>query len=376
MKKILILTTVHKINDVRIFYREIKSIQQLPVKIYFMVPAAELKKNNLDGIEIIPIPKAKNILSRIFINQLIAAKKILKIKPDIIHFHDPELMLLARLFKTLLKSKVIFDIHENVAASFKEKTWLPNFLKSTLTYLYPRIEKVITKKFDSLIIAEDSYQEIYGSKAIKILNYPILTKKKITGKSFEEPIVFVYAGSITELRGINEMLQIFLHLLKKNKRNVKLILAGDFYPESLETKIKNFVAENNIQDKVDVVGRLNFENVLTILEKSHIGFSILSPIENHIKSLPTKVFEYMMFGLPSIVSDFPIYDKYELTDKTVLKVDYTNIDNATGKILDLLDNKDRLVKMSKTGIELVKKKYNWATEEKKLLEIYKSLLNI
>jgi len=118
------------------------------------------------------------------------------------------------------------------------------------------------------------------------------------------------------------------------------------------------------------------EDVYNILEQSHIGFSILAPIKNHSGSLPTKVFEYMMFGLPSIVSDLPIYDEYNLTDETVIKIDYYDIVSAAKKISDLLNSPDKLEKMSAKGIALVKTKYNWKSEEEKLLKLYGKLLNI
>ncbi len=376
MKKVLVLTTLHKSDDVRIFFKEIQSINKLPVKTFFVVPHQNDKEFLIDEVRIIPIPKAKSFFSRFFINQFRVAKIILKIKPDIVHFHDPELIPLLRIIKSITKTKVIFDIHENITASFKEKTWIPNVVKIPLIYLYPRIEKFLIKNFDRLIIAEKSYKQAYNNNVVEILNYPLSYKGKIEQKEFNGAISFIYVGSITELRGIMQMLEIFLILLEKSSKELKFYLIGDYYPEELETKVKEFIKNKHIEEKVFITGRLRINEIYEYLKKSDIGFSLLAPIENHTGSLPTKIFEYMMFGLPSVVSNFSIYDDYLIKEKVGIKVDYFNTELAAKDILKLLSNKKLLKQMSSSGIQLVKNKWNWESEEIKLLKIYTDLLEL
>ena len=141
MKKVLILSTLHKADDVRIFYKEVLSIKKLPVQVYFVVSHSSCKAFEIDGIQIIPIPKAKSILSRFFVSQYLAAKKIFNVKPDVIHFHDPELIPLVLLLKIILKVKIVYDIHENITASFKEKTWIPEVIKIPLTFYILALKK-------------------------------------------------------------------------------------------------------------------------------------------------------------------------------------------------------------------------------------------
>ncbi|NLT52425.1 MAG: glycosyltransferase family 4 protein [Ignavibacteria bacterium] len=375
MTKVLILSTVHKINDVRIFYKEAKSLKKLNCEIYYAVQHEELSEFSIDEIKILPLPKAKNEFDRITKVQYYAFRKILKIKPDIIHFHDPELIPMVSICKLLFKSKVIFDIHENIVGSIDEKTYLNSFTKKMLKFIFPKIEKLFIKNFEAKIIAEKSYAEIYRENVIEILNYPILTTQKISEKNFKSELNFIYSGSITELRGIFQTLDIFLDILKETKISHKLHLVGDFYPESLRSEIILFCKKNNIEENVVIYGRIPLEKIYEILRECHIGFSLLAPIKNHIASLPTKIFEYMLFGLPVIVSDFEIYNNYIIQNDTGITVDYSDSQKSSKMIINMIRDVNHLYIMSENGRNSVQNKWNWNSEEKKLLNLYEKLLN-
>jgi len=64
MKKICILTSVHPALDVRIFYKEAKTLVRAGYDVVLV--AQHDKEEIIEGIKIIPLPKPKNRFFRIF----------------------------------------------------------------------------------------------------------------------------------------------------------------------------------------------------------------------------------------------------------------------------------------------------------------------
>lgn len=370
MKKLLVLSTVHRWDDNRILFKEIESLKKLDLEIYYCVQHENNEIFNFNGIKIIPLPIPNNKFERIFKLQKLVSKLIEEKKYDIIHFHDPELIYLMSKVKRKRHSKIIFDIHENISSAIQDKTWIPKIFRKLISKSYRLLETKLIKNFDKLIIAETSYRKVYGQKPIEILNFPKL-EPEVKEKDFST-INFVYAGDITEIRGIWQMLKIVNKIYEKRK-NIHFDLIGRFAPESLQESVEEFLIENNIENVVKIHGRIKIAEVNQILKKSHIGFSLLKPIGNYLESLPTKIFDYMNNKVVPVASDFPLYLKYLDKPNTGITVNYNNIENSVEKILAILDN-NVLSEKNNNGFSLIKSNWNWEKEEEKLLKIYREII--
>lgn len=372
--KIAVVSTVHFYKNARVYFKSVISIKKKYDDLIFIVPAAQTEPFVENDVSIDPLPIPKSRFDRFIKNQFYIYKKLKNNKPDIIHFHVPELILLMLFMKKKFGCKIIFDVHENVPLSFKDKYWIPCFLKPILPFTYSKIEKIAIKSFDAVIIAETSYKKNYDESVIEILNYPIINNiNNDLTKDFNGELKFVYVGNITKTRGIFKILDSFL-LLQKKYNYLTLTLIGSFAPSSLYEQIIEFIAENNLQNNVSILGELPLNEVYEILNEMHFGYAILEPIGNYIESLPTKIFDYMSHGIPYVVSDFPIYKKYTIDSNTGIVADYFNTDEIVEKISKLIENREELSVMSENGKTAVKNDWNWESQEKKLLNLYKSLL--
>ncbi len=373
MCKIVVLSTVHHYQDARIFFKEIPSLKKAYSDICFIVPVEG--KNNIfeeNRIKIIPLQKPNTKFERIKL-QLKAWKIISEMEPQIVHFHDPELILLGFLIKKILKIKVIFDIHENISASFKDNLWIPKLIKPILPTIFRTFEKFLIKDFDALLIAEESYRKTYGNKPITILNYPIFDEKIYNKKDFSGKLNLVYIGGIWERRGAFQMLRLFNRLVKDGF-NLSFFLVGPFVPSKLQISIEKYISENNLSNRVKIFGRKTLKEVYEILQECHIGLSLMQNIGNYNESLSTKIFDYMLAGIPYIVSDFEIYNDYTITNNTGITANYDDENELYDRVKRLIINKEELETMSKNGFNSIKEKWNWNTQEKKLLLLYKNLL--
>ena len=87
-----------------------------------------------------------------------------------------------------------------------------------------------------------------------------------------------------------------------------------------------------------------------------------------------KTVEYMMFGVPIIASDFPLWREIVEGRKCGICVDPKDPKAIAAAIKTLLTDPQRAQQLSKNGIQSIKEKYNWENEKLKLVHAYKRLL--
>ena len=86
------------------------------------------------------------------------------------------------------------------------------------------------------------------------------------------------------------------------------------------------------------------------------------------------MFEYMAAGIPVVASNFKLWKSIIEENECGICVDPLNHKEITDAIEKLLKNPQLAKIMGKNGQKLVKENYNWKMEEKKLLTLYKSLI--
>jgi glycosyltransferase involved in cell wall biosynthesis len=92
---------------------------------------------------------------------------------------------------------------------------------------------------------------------------------------------------------------------------------------------------------------------------------------------PNKVWEYILSGIPFLVSDLPEMRKLAIDEGMGLIVDHKSPKDIASKINFILDHPNiELYKQCKENcIKNGKNKYNWDLEKEKFIEIYQKLLN-
>ena len=85
------------------------------------------------------------------------------------------------------------------------------------------------------------------------------------------------------------------------------------------------------------------------------------------------MFEYMSAGVPVIASNFPTWRDIIDTGGCGLLVDPLQPQQIADAIDYLATHRDEAERMGRQGQTLVRERYNWSIEEKKLLEFYERL---
>jgi len=306
-------------------------------------------------------------IKRIFktLHKVFSAAK--EIDADVYHFHDPELMIIGYLLKRQGK-KVIYDIHEDIPKQVYNKPYISKPLMPVVAFFLKRVENFFSKRFDYLITATPSITarfEKINEKSTTVRNYPITGEFENPTEWEERSESICYVGVITENRGIRNIIKALEHT------DATLHLAGLFYPATLKNEMMKLPGWKKVVYH-GVVGRTEIREILF---NSKIGIVTLMPIINYLDSLPVKMFEYMMAGLPVIASNFPLWEKIITSEQNGMVVNPTNHLELADAINYLLKNQKVSILHAKNGLNAVKKKYNWTIEEQSLFEVYKKLEN-
>lgn len=366
--KVCHVTSVHNRFDGRIFLKQCSTLAKNGYDVTLL--CCDDKPNEIiNNVSIISINrKFKSILDRFFNAKRLLKKRCIEIDADIYQFHDPDLLSLALYMKRKGK-KIIFDSHEDYPALFYERKWIPILFRRSLSYLYKLYETYIFKKIDYIICVAD-----YQKSRIKkinfnvdiITNYPILdTISKTNIKSNKN--ILCFAGGVRSDWNHDVIINSI-----SNLKNTQYVVAGNYKPKYLLTlkKLNGF-------SKTKFLGKINFNEVKNLYSSSNIGMAICSYRPNtgyKLGSLGiTKIFEYMMYELPVIFTDFDVFKKILDEGTYGIAVNPYSVEEVNSAIKFLIDNPNIAINMGKMGRKLVEKKYNWNTQIPTLLFIYKKL---
>ena len=107
-----------------------------------------------------------------------------------------------------------------------------------------------------------------------------------------------------------------------------------------------------------------------------IGLGIFHPIEVFYNTIQIKTFEYMLYGLPIICSNFGYINKFVTESQSGIPVNPLNSGEIADAVIKLLTQTDLYNKLSQNGKHVAQTRYNWKSEEVKLVNIYNKLLSI
>lgn len=362
------ITTVHPRTDTRIFLKYCKTYARHLGECSLIV--ADGKGAGEDSsVNIYDIGKSKSPLLRVLVGSQRAFKQALAIKCDIYHLHDPELVFVGLLLRVFQKT-VIMDIHEDAPAQMKDKHYLTPFLRILLSFTLSLLEKMSFRFFSGLVAATPHIKliyENYNKDIVGIYNYLLLseltTDRKKSVESLPNKVCFV--GGIEEIRGVLKLVDALPYV----DGEVELILGGNIPDRNFKTMLENSKGWRF----VDFRGYLSREDMNLVFKECLIGVVPFLPAENHINSLPNKIFEYMGAGLPVLGSNFRYWN--ELIDITGAGccVDTTDSFLIAEKINLMFKDKVQLRRMGDKGADLVKEKYNWDSQMDSLITFYHSV---
>lgn len=357
------LTSVHPPKDARIYHKECRSLAAAGFQVLLIAPSEQEWAE--DGVALVKVRLRRLRWRRMVLSPLEILRKTLQTKSRIVHLHDPELIPLGVLLK-LLGRHVIYDAHENLPRQVLSKHWIPHRLRPSVSVLASVVESTAALAFDGIVAATESIARRFPRhKTVVVRNFPRLNEcPELSTPLASRPLRLAYTGGLTCGQGIREMIAAMERL--PQDMAVTLSLAGEFKPPDLANEVRRMQGWK----RVEFLGVQSRENVFRLLLSSFAGIVVDHPLPNYVDGLSTKMFEYMLAGLPVIVSDFPQWRRIVTEVRCGIVVDPLNPDDIAQAILWLVRNPEEAQAMGSRGREAVRSLYNWDKEVGALLSLY------
>jgi glycosyltransferase involved in cell wall biosynthesis len=368
--KIVHLTSVHPAFDVRVFHKECKSLARSGKHVVLIVP--HRLDEVVDSVEVKGIQTGGGRIVRMTRTAWSLYREALRQNGDVYHFHDPELIPLGLLLAARGKT-VVYDIHEDAPADILHKDYIPRPLRRPLTWSVRKLEDAACRRFSGLIAATPTIANRFCSinpNTVVVHNFPMLDE--IAPNEAlpwnERPPAVAYIGSISERRGIREILQALALLPSDNP--AQMMLAGPFSPAELRTGLMRLPG----WARVKYLRVLDRPSVANLLSRVRVGLLVLRPEPNFCNAMPIKLFEYMAAGIPVIASDFPLWRQIIGQAGCGLLVDPKDPLAITRAMEYLLSHDAEAEDMGLRGRQAACELYNWNSQERVLLKFYSELL--
>lgn len=287
-------------------------------------------------------------------------------KADILWANDLDTLFPNYLISVLKRSHLIYDSHEYFTESIyknsSKKIW-----ERLENLLFPRLKNVITVN-DSI---KDAYENKYKVPVTVLRNVPY----KYIAQNTEEAIflpgdkknLLIQGMGINENRGAEEAVMMMRFL----PEDFNLYFIGD---GTILPKLKKMVNDFNIETKVIFIDVLPYQQMMSYTRQCFLGliFEKIDVSDEHLYSLPNKLFDYIHAGLPVLSSKATeiksIITKYRIGDF----IDSFDPEEIAKKIIAISEDK-KTYDLWKYNTIKASEELNWENEEKILISFMKSI---
>lgn len=358
------LTSVHRPYDTRIFVKMCSSLASAGHDVHLVVASREAVSR--DGVVIHRLPEPKNRAVRMLFTSWAVWARALRLRPDILHFHDPELIFGALALRAMGK-KVVIDLHEDLPMQVLTKHWIPGVLRRPVAAVAKSALSFAAARMSGIVTATQPISDSLRSRSTVVRNLPDVAEFKVPGPDYSSrERVVTYIGGLNPNRGLYEMLEASLLV----DPPARFELGGPFEPLELEQE----VAKHPGMSHTSLLGFLSRDEVKGAMDRARVGLVVLRPNKNYLESQPVKMYEYMAAGIPVIASNFPVWREIVDGYQCGLTVDPTDSAAIARAVEWILEHPREAEQMGHNGRAAVLGGLEWASQFTALERLYESVV--
>ena len=359
------LTSVHARRDTRIFLKECRSLVAADFEVFLIVADGE-GPAVVDGVQIVDVGlRAPRRAARALVTAAHVFAAAQRVRADIYHFHDPELLPWGLLLR-LSGKRVVYDAHEHLPHDVLSKRYLPAGLLKPISLIAGSCELLAARGLSAVVAATpDILQRFQGSPlaSIGVYNFP-LTEELLSGGDWNDrQVQACYVGGISLNRGVREV------AAAAGLCRARIVLAGPLWDGLTQEQLAAMPGWSRINYR----GVLSRTGVADVMASSRVGIVTLLPTTSHLNSLPTKLFEYMSAGMAVVASDFPLWRKIVSETGSGLCIDPTDPAAIATAVDRLVSDTEFGAACGRNGARAVTTEFNWSAQASKLLQLYRQL---
>ena len=304
--------------------------------------------------------------------------QLIRMPADVYHAHDDNALAACYFAARWHRKLLIFDAHEFPLNSLSDirRSWLRALLINVFTRMLRNCAGIITV---SPPIAQEICHLYHIPQVSLIRNLPVyqaLPKsdrlRQHLGLSPSVKVV-LFQGNIDPNRGLDKL----VHAAKFLDRDIVIVIMGKgvgVTPSELEALAES----EGVTEGIRIIPPVPYEELLNWTASADIGLIVSSPDYslNVRMSLPNKLFEYLMAGLPVLSSQLPAiaevintYDVGQIVSSLVPA-------EIAAAINAMLEDQAALERMHRNALEAAQHEFYWEKERLQLLQLYDEILKM
>lgn len=289
-------------------------------------------------------------------------------KVAVIHCHDLDTLPLGFLASRIIGAKLVFDAHEPIYYGY-----FPKVLRLLIKILergFARLTdaNLVTNKFQV-----QKFRNFHADRITEIRNCPSRelvdeARQRLLSKNHKLTIGRV--GYIKEGTGIGITVHIYSRLLAAYPQ-LRLLLVGKVHPQ-FEDSFADIIKE--CSGEIVVTGMVPYNQIGSYYDQIDISLILYDDLQTHEQITPTKLLESMAFGIPVIANQVGDTSNIIHMYNCGLLVDVQQENEIYEKVKLLIENPSMRRSMGKAGRKAFANSLNWEVMEKRLLEVYETLI--
>lgn len=257
--------------------------------------------------------------------------------------------------------KRTYDAHE-LFTEMQEVVTRPREKK-----MWDRIEKFSVPRFRFGYTIGECYAEVfrekYGSDYAIVRNATILRPLVIPEKKEK---YILYQGAVN----VGRCFEFLIPAMQFVQVPLVICGAGNFYEEAVA-----LVKKYKLEDKVTFKGYVPPEQLREYTLKAWVGITLFEAIgPSNRLSMANRFFDYMHSGVPQLCMAYPEYEKVNGQFEIASLIAEPTVDNIASALNKLVDDDAYHLKLQGNALK-AREIYCWQEEEKRLLQVYKTLFS-
>jgi len=302
---------------------------------------------------------------------------------DVIHGHDLHMAKSIKIANKNHQVTTILDLHENypfgvmnsnysqsplgkiVANPSKWKKKEGDFLKDINHVI------VLSKEFGEKLCSE--YAHLNANNFHVFANLPDTAYYDWEDAKRESStnVVFLYFGRIAERRGIYTMMEAFLQCNPK-ENHIGMLLVGPV-DNADKARFEKLLHACSQKGDVEYIPWIKDSELSAVMNKTDVCVCPLVKDPQHESGIANKVFQYMLYKKPVIVSNCRPQQNLIEKEHCGLVFESENVKALSESFIEISQNEALRNEMGKRGQKAVLEKYNLEKASQTLLNLYKQI---
>ena len=303
---------------------------------------------------------------------------------DVLHIHD--IRIAGAVFSSNKKYqlKIVLDLHDNIPENMK---FYPHLQKFPGKYIispkkWKKKEKEFILKSDKIITVSPNFAkqiiEINNLQPEKMVLVPNTVRQSFykeaiyseeIKKKYFNKFVVLYLGDTHLRRGLLTAIRA-AKLVSKKIVNFKLVIVGRNTTDHI---LIEEVKRLHLESYVDFEGWQDVSLFPSYIIASNVCISPLYRSIQHDVAYANKIFQYMSFGKPILVSNAIAQKEIVESIHSGLVHEEKNEEDFYSKVIELYQNKEKAEELGNNGKEFIENKFSWEVTSQALVKLYDEL---